>query len=1031
MKKHRQFAKQLLYAMTFGLMAAEPLLAQKALSPILPLPVANHGVSRAGDEILRDPGLKQSQLSDDMSAEQTLQDINNLKDELKHTKGPRRLEILEELYGTQAVYANYLEDVIGGKFESTLQGAPAQKRLESTRQELIRHGSAVAKEHKNKKVKSRAMYHVLTTQYVMGSNRTTALKNLQTLSNKLDGRLAAKVRYLSAMHQIKYGDRKKGQHELAKIYGSLPRDAKASASLTLAQSFAGLNGNGRKVAATDKRYRSFLNAGVQAAAQKSDDARESVLAQGITIWNAAEGRSIDWAKAPFSMKPFENNAGRYAVLERVALQHHRKGDTVSALKNYVRIARFMEGHSAAAAIDQRIVDLQYQEFKKTKNVKPYESTLVSMEQKYRDHSALGTQNTKQAQLAHQSFAKQYRNLVFTMLQSARRKNSPSKFRNDAIAVANRYEGRLQDENERADVKASIAELHALERRHGEAVAIYMDLVLNAKNGKTAQYLKSAIASQRVLANWPEEAPWNALPKGRGESRTALREMYTQWHSMNGNKIDWHVVAHIGLLGISLNQAEEAFKLWEGAVAKAPQHAHAARASGFMLVAYQKQKNWGKLESTARLCLQHGIRPMAGSKSLNPMTFLADALFYGGKEALSQNQYADAVKKFEEFTQSFKSDKRRDEGLFDLSSAYRGNQQHPQSIATLTRLVQEYPSSKFNHDALLRGGAWALPMAYEEQTMFFYTRFLNQYRNDTQAPMIRSTMISLYLGRQLYGNAGRLMLDQGEVKNANREQKLRAALAYMDLEERYGDRSKARSGAKRALALAGNDAAVKAKVLAFEAREAQATNNAAALPALEQQLDKLDSGVPEVAEALAHVRFMMAESQATQTKDEIFNIGLKDPMGTLEKHYNIFVRTANLYKRICDNSEVAYCAPAMLRLSQITSNSIMTIQDLALPETLDEKTVNAFNAKKEELIALLAREAQAADIKASELVVQGHSTPDWTQEILWTSSQDWNFDRITGETGNGYVQWNVREGKSESNDVAAEAAVEPAMAEEQE
>lgn len=991
---------------------------QKGFAPLLPLPRAEVG-SMAADDMMRDAGLKQN-ISDDMSAEQLVQDILNLKDELKHSQGPRRLEVLDELYQSMVSYTYYLEDVINGKYESTLKGQGARQKLAAFRQELSRYATTLAKEHKDKRIKARAMYHVLAIQYQQGQSRSNALKNLEGISKNLNANLNQKIRYLTAMNEIQYGDRKKGQMALAKMLPSLSKAGKLNASLVLSRSLAGLKGDGKRVAAVDNRYKTLLNSAVQSGSALSDEAKEDVLAQAVTIWSAAEGRKIDWSKPPFSMKAFANNEGRYAVLERDALQKYSKGDHIGAIKTYQRVAKFYEGRTQAVAIDQRILDMQYQEFKKSKDVKPYENTLVYLEQKYREPNALGDGHEKQAQAAHGSFVKQYRNLVYAMLQTAHRKDAKSKFRLDAIAVATRYEGRIQDENERADVKASTAELYALENRHNEAVAIYMDLVLNAKNGKTAQYLRAAITSQSIVAHWPKEAPWDGFQKGNVDARTSLRDMYAKQNEMNGEKLDWSTVAHLGLLQINLNQGEEAFKLWEAALQKAPQHNHAAHAAGFMLTAYQKQKSWQKLETLARLCLQSKIQPLAGKTRLNPSALLADALFFGGKQALAEKRYGDAVKKLEEFTKSYTNDKRRDEGLFVLASSYRGNRQHNNSITTLSQLVQEYPSSKFMHDALLHGGSWSLPMALEEQTIFFYQRFLKLYRDDAKAPMIRSTMISLYMGRQLYGNAGRLMLEQGEVKNATREQKLRAAFAYMDLEERYGDRANARSGAKLALDIDGKNPATKAKVLAFEARQAQAENKGAKFFDLEKQLAKMDPAIPEVAEALGHVRFMIAEMNSQKTKEELFNIGLTDPVGTLNKHFAIFTKTAAQYKEICDHPEVAYCGPAMLRLSQITSNTIHTIEDLSLPETLDEKSVNDFNQRKQELVNILAKEAQEADGKAMALVADGNATPDWTQEILWTNSNDWNFDRITGETGNGYVQWNAK--KSEKTVVDDDAPV---------
>jgi hypothetical protein len=45
------------------------------------------------------------------------------------------------------------------------------------------------------------------------------------------------------------------------------------------------------------------------------------------------------------------------------------------------------------------------------------------------------------------------------------------------------------------------------------------------------------------------------------------------------------------------------------------------------------------------------------------------------------------------------------------------------------------------------------------------------------------------------------------------------------------------------------------------------------------------------------------------------------------------------------------------------------------------------------------------------VKDGNADPDWAQAVLWQNSADWNFDRVSGETGNGFVQWTSGDGSA--------------------
>lgn len=973
-------------------------------TPILQLPSAGDN-ALIGEEMLRDPRLAQTTPADDMGAAQLMQEIKNLKAELKYTKGPHRNEILHELYRNIAAYSYFAEDVAKGKIESEFTQEIALRKLKRSRTDLIRQAVALTKSLKDKKVKSRAMYHVLVARYYLGINPEIAIKNLGLISKNLTPDLVQRVQFLAAYHQINFGDRALGQQEFIRLLPILSRSSKLTANLNLAQSFAGLDNDGKKTVPTDKRYTEYLNAAVQLAPGLSPIEKENLFERVVGIWTATEGDQIDWSKPVFAVANFDKSVGRFAILEREAIQSIKNGDSANAQNIYRRLSKSLEGKLQLAAIDQRILDLQIESFKRTRNIVPVETLLMALEKKYRNAEVLGTGHKKQAIVAHQNFAKQYRNFVYNLIQKAQQKDASNKIHNEAIAVGSHYEKLVTDEKDHADLMVSIAQLHVVENHHKEAVAIYMNLVTKAKKDKL-EYLSPAMVSQRILADWPDLPPWTNIPKGKLEEQSRLREMYTKLNEINGTTLDWNALAHEGLLYISINQLNNAFTLWEKNLAKDPQNDHAARAAGLMLVVNQKQKNWSKVESIARTCLQNKIIPLAGKGNLNTAVLLGDALYFGGKIAFNEKRYAVAAKKLAEFTKIYKNDDRRDESLNFLGLTYHANNQHPESLAALTQLVKEYPKSKYQRDALLNGGSWATAMAAEEPTIFFYQRFLNQFREDSQSSRVRHSLISLYLARQLYANASRLILEQGQVKGATKAEKLDAAFTYMDIEERYGDRDKARIGAKMALDVAPKDQSVQATVIAFEARQARIQNQIQKLNELEKQLISMNPSLPEVTEALGYVRFQIQEMNAKKPTEAIFNIGDKDPVGTLKKQYNVYALMAAPYQRICNHPEVPECGPAMMRLSQATNEMIKQVQVITIPESLDTKTVNDFKQMKAELIRYLTKEAREAGSKAEEVLTQGHAHPDLAQEILWVNSNDWNFDRITGEGGKGYVQWSA-------------------------
>ena len=53
---------------------------------------------------------------------------------------------------------------------------------------------------------------------------------------------------------------------------------------------------------------------------------------------------------------------------------------------------------------------------------------------------------------------------------------------------------------------------------------------------------------------------------------------------------------------------------------------------------------------------------------------------------------------------------------------------------------------------------------------------------------------------------------------------------------------------------------------------------------------------------------------------------------------------------------------------------------------------------------LVRVSENADGKAMATLKEGNTSPDWTGQVLWQNSSDLNLDRVSGSSGNGYIQY---------------------------
>ena len=138
----------------------------------------------------------------------------------------------------------------------------------------------------------------------------------------------------------------------------------------------------------------------------------------------------------------------------------------------------------------------------------------------------------------------------------------------------------------------------------------------------------------------------------------------------------------------------------------------------MSLAYKRAKQWQSLEDVSRMALDLKIKPRHRNKIYSAYALLGDALFMWWKQAFVTNESGlCSIEKLTEFTQSYSKDNRRPEAMFVLGQSYHNDSKHPESIETILMLVETYPRSKFEKPALLLGGEWSIPMAYEEQMIF--------------------------------------------------------------------------------------------------------------------------------------------------------------------------------------------------------------------------------------------------------------------------------------------------------------------------
>lgn len=963
---------------------------QAAPSAILPLESSDRDMPQL-EEALRDPTVTASGIHDEADAEQQRASIKQKEAEIRGARGNRTLELQAAIFEVYAALAYFYADQIASHPE--MRG-----KLMESRAAVNQYARILARNSKTPWAKARYTYHVAVGQLISGTGRYAAAQTISQVEKSLPKNLMNGAKIITALYQLSKGgnEKQKGEATLRIAANRTSPSAAIALFLTIAKN------------SSKKDYRSALNAASSRAARLSPEEKAQFMSQACAIWQKQEGRSIDWNQPPFNMQRFSDTSQVRAIQERAALQDLGHGQNERAIKRYRILAKSFEGTLQYRAIESRVLDLLQDSSQKTKSYRSLEAEILAVENRLKDGAILGSGNESQAQAFASQVSQRHMQLadrVFALGNSGR---SSSEERRVSVIILQNYVNSLSDNDSRRDIyKERIGQLYAVNNDHAKAVAVYLDLALNGKDpSKKSHYYNQAINSQRILAHWSAEAPWLVATAAASKaSRESLLDMYGKLYEVAPQR--WDLAAHMGLLQISLNQTQAAFDLWTAQLAKTTSGIHAAQAVGYMLSSYERGAKWEQLESLSRVAIKGNMRPLFRRQSIQPQVTLGLALLEGGKKLTGDQQFALAVKKLDEFVMQYRSHNRRDEAMLFLAEALKGAGNHQRSIEMLMALNEQYPQSKYLRTALLRGGEAAVASAFEDTAIFFDEAFVKRFAKDRETEKVRDQLIALLTGRELYARAEEHLKQRFYSRHLSKAVTSQAAIDWLELEEHQGSPAKAAQIADLILAANLSDTAARANAVQVKAKAAYLKRDLGNLNSLLRLATTFDQTQIEAVEAQGQLRFLIAELRASNMSFDSDPLASADPLAELNRNYSIFWESKTVYESVCNAGQSSFCAPAMYRLARLSENTVEWLQDLKIAGTLDAQVVKNFQNRKQAIMDGLATLVETSDSKALAVTAEGHNSPDWTDEILWQNTSDWNFDRLSGNGGKGAVQWKAQ------------------------
>lgn len=778
-------------------------------------------------------------------------------------------------------------------------------------------------------------------------------------------------------------------------------EAKINADFDKARQAAGIAANGARSGKVNPEYKTYLTNATAKSGTLTPAKQNDVFNQAVAIWRKSE-KADDWSHPPISSKVFGQYRGMRAITERQAIAAYKKGDFAQALQKYNTLAQAFTGSPEGASVDARILELHRRQYKKTGNYRDYEKSLIAAGDKYRDEQVLGSTNTAKAKQTASIIFTMHRQLVDGLIAIGMNKKSGDPDRKSAIAVIDDYLLTNIADGEKERVRSAKGELQFLIPDHVGAAASFASLATEAKGDRSKGYWQKAIRSQLILASWPAAAPWDGFTAGKDQARETLKGMYGHVTSES----DWATISQIGLLHMSLNQEAEAFKLWTSTLAKSPKGPNAQHAAGYMISTFNQSKRWQEAEDLSRTMLKLNIVGVHRKETYKGRDILGNALIEGGLQKFAAPDFKVAVTKLNEFVQGWRDHKRHHEGYYYLAMAHNGAGNYRIAVETMVNFTKTYPTSKYRKDSLVNGGTWALAMAWEEHVMYFLELHIREFSKDQQAIASLDTLANLYMGREHVDSATRIMQIQLASKVIDPVTKADIARRLLDLYERQGNRENSVSIAKTILKNFKDHPDIAATALSLTARMS-ANSGKNDLPAIDRQIAALDQSDRSVIEAQSEIRFLMGETLGKGAfEGEIFSLASRNPLGDLNKAYSKYEQIRLAYESACSNASASWCGPALYQSGRIGDQFIKNMEPLDISRTLDQTEVNAFLNRKRQIFETVQGRVLAADERAEQQAKAGATNPNWTGSIMWQSQSDWQPARVSGETGNGYIQWHA-------------------------
>lgn len=622
--------------------------------------------------------------------------------------------------------------------------------------------------------------------------------------------------------------------------------------------------------------------------------------------------------------------------------------------------------------------------------------------------------------------KLYTLLTEAEYQKALQKRASKSQRTSVIALIGRFDKKVLVADEQAEQRAlwSLRKgvLLQMNSDHLAALKIFSNLLTQHEDRKAnsfgAKVLNHALISAHVRSEWPTTITFQAVARKNVADRKALRSLYEMKLLADSRpEKAWPALAQMGLLSINLGETSEAVNRWQDYLYSNPSRNNiSAEISGFLLREHELKKDWKSLEKLSTFLLKKGYAARFAKTNTVIEDKLALSLWNLSLEARNAQDFTAAVGHLTRFIELAKSKKsglalsKIEDARYSLAQVKKAKGDHDGASEQLKILASEFPRGRYAAECHSLMGNWALERGHEDEALRSFDTVREHFSDSKYSIDARKKLSRMYFSRGFTDVAvavdRELALDKRLAK-AERSEHANAALDKIQID---GSAREIQSLVSFVNSLGFTSDETKSNLASAEIAALVQKENVsrAEYKALRAKVEGMVLMDQSTRDSLAKLVFENTIRRSENKREEIYAATLTNPAKVLDEEWQYYLGLKQGYSDVCDLGASLYCAPALLGRATLAEQFQERLNRVSIAETLAKETVDSFNNRKSNMVASLKKEVEESRQNAAITVAKMHTQPVWVQAVLWETSADWNFDRLTEEMKNSMLQTRAKD-----------------------